>query len=170
MKRPTHNPNSIYHVYNRGTCKMKIFINHNNYKYYLSKMTKYKEKFKINILAFCLMPNHIHLLLRNISINNKSETNFSKFIQSLHTSYAMYFNKMNKHQGHVFESTYKKKEIDTDEYLETIINYIHENPVRKKLCNKKQDWPYSSAKTRTDLKGAEGVFNGTKPNTRFWYK
>lgn len=149
MYKRKHSPHSIYHVYNRGVSKMQIFFSAKDYQRYISKLEIYKKKYKIKVIAFCIMPNHVHLLLKNSTKQSAPKRNFTRFIQSLHTAYACYFNKKYRNKGHVFESIYKKKYINTDEYLHTVINYIHENPVRKKLCKNSTDWLYSSAKPRT---------------------
>lgn len=84
----------------------------------------YKRDLWIEILAFCLMPNHIHLLLRQL----KSE-GISKFIQKLGVGYATYFNKKYNRVGHLFQGRYKVIHVQTDDQLKNVFVYIHTNPV-----------------------------------------
>jgi len=142
-------PNSYYHIYNRGVEKRNIFLNENDYKrfqmlLYLCNNTYpinmrelfYKgltfvnitdierKNILIDIGAYCLMPNHIHLLI------TPKEDNSSRFMQKLFTAYTMYFNKKNRRTGRLFESTFKAKLIDRNEYLKYLFAYIHLNPVK----------------------------------------
>lgn len=113
-----------YHVFNRGNRSLKIFGTVKDYKRYLEKLKEYKNKHNISVLAYCLMPNHIHLLLRQ----NGPEP-ISNMIQRLHTAYTMYYNAKNKTHGHVFEGRFKAKLVNRDEYLTHLSRYIHLNPL-----------------------------------------
>ena len=112
-----------YHVYNRGTRKQKIFIQNRDYKRFLERLKKYKDKFEISILCYCLMPNHFHLLL-------KQETNnpITHLMLRLGTSYAKYFNIKYDEVGSLFQGRFKTKLVDSDEYLLQLSRYIHRNP------------------------------------------
>ena len=139
-----------YHVYNRGTDKRIIFLEHPDYRRFMAllyacnsiepvnisdhfkKGQSFSEIFDherddtlVEIGAYCLMPNHFHLLLRE-----KSEGGISKFILKLSTGYSMYFNKKNMRTGSLFEGPYKAKHITRDEYLKYLFAYIHLNPVK----------------------------------------
>ena len=83
------------------------------------------------------MPNHFHLFL----YTQAAAKNISKFIGNLQWIYAKYFNRRYKHSGHVFESKYKNTQIDP-QYMQTMIDYIEQNPVRAKLVKRSEDWPY----------------------------
>ena len=93
-----------YHIYNRGNRKQNIFHSSKDYSRYLEKLKDYKKKHDISILAYCLMPNHIHLLLRQ-----NSPEPVSTFIQKLHTAYSMYYNKKYEQVGHIFQNRFKAK-------------------------------------------------------------
>lgn len=127
----------FYHVFNRGNRKQDIFLQAKDYKRYLDKIKEYKEKHNVSIIAYCLMPNHIHLLLRQ----NGPET-LSILIQKLHTSYSKYFNTKYDQVGHVFQDRFKAKIIDSDEYLQHLSRYIHLNPLR--LVKKLPSYKWSS--------------------------
>lgn len=139
MRKPELRKNVVYHIYNRGVSKRKIFKNDADYRFFMYKLPQYKKKYEIELVSFCLMPNHFHLLVRN---SYKGEY-IAHFMKSLQLSYACYFNREYKHSGHVFQGSYKNKVIDTPAYLGRIIEYIAMNPVRKGLVAKPEDWPYS---------------------------
>ncbi len=143
-------PQSYFHIYNRGIEKRKIFLNNNDYHRFLillylcnsgepvnlrelfNKGLTFEEIIRINrkeilvnIGAYCLMPNHIHLL-----VTPKKESGVSILMHKLFTGYTMYFNKKNERTGRLFESTFKANLIETDEYLKYLFAYIHLNPVK----------------------------------------
>ena len=129
----------FYHVYNRGNRKQNIFLEESDYLKYLEKLRKYKEKYNISIICYCLMPNHIHFLLRQ-----NSKEPIYKFIHALHTSYSINFNRKYNKSGHLFQGRYKQKEVDEDEYLLQLSSYIHLNPVVDGLVKKLEDYQWSS--------------------------
>lgn len=139
-----------YHIYNRGTDKRTIFLDphdHNRFKALLyacngiipvdiskhfRKGRSFVELFEldrgetlVDIIAYCLMPNHFHLLVRE-----RIEGGIQKFMAKLSTGYSMYFNSKNDRSGALFESRFKAKHVDSDEYLKYLFAYIHLNPVK----------------------------------------
>jgi REP element-mobilizing transposase RayT len=136
-----------YHIYNRGNRKQDLFLEEIDYIGYLERLRKCKEKHKISVICYCLMPNHIHLLLRQ-----DSENPLYKFIQSLHTSYSMYFNRKYDKVGHLFQGRFKQKELDKDEYLLQLSSYIHLNPLIDGLVEKLEDYQWSSYPDYIDLR------------------
>jgi putative transposase len=140
MRKPKIKSNVAYHIYNRAASKKKLFLSKSDYDYFEFKIKVFKAKYNIEVISHCLMPTHFHLLVKTDS----SEKMIGKFMKSLQLSYALYSNAKYKRSGHVFESAYKHKEIDTAEYLSEAIDYIRENPVRKGLVMKAEHWPYSS--------------------------
>lgn len=136
----------FYHVYNRGVEKRKIFLTHTDYerfiallylanqaepvdlKYQGSSMIEIESRVGetlVEIVAYCLMPNHFHLLLRE-----KIEGGAAKFMQKVATGYTMYFNKKNERSGSLFQGTYKASHVHDDRYFRYLISYIHLNPVK----------------------------------------
>lgn len=142
-------PESNYHVYNRGVNKRSIFKTDEDYIVFLGLLKRYldpnlqeKDKFgrvypnyadQLKLKAFCLMPNHFHLLLYQ-----HNENSLEKFMRSLCTSYTMYFNRKYKRVGPLFQNRYKASIIQSQTYLEHISRYIHLNP------DKYDEWKYSS--------------------------
>lgn len=112
-----------YHVYNRGNRKQNIFLSYRDYERFLKRVKEYKEKFKISILGYCLMPNHFHFLLRQ-----DSDLPLTSFMLRLGTSYAKYFNIKYGEVGSLFQDRFKAKLVENDEYLLQLSRYIHRNP------------------------------------------
>ena len=97
-----------------------------------------KESTKFKLLTYCLMPNHIHFLIQVKKIP------ISRIMQSIQTGYTMYFNKKYNHTGHVFHGRYHYFLVDKDNYLLSLMQYIHLNPVRANLVKDPKDYPWSS--------------------------
>ena len=143
-------PESFYHVYSRGVAKQTVFLDDQDYtkfigllKRYLDKATKKRSNRslypdyndRVDLLAYCLMPNHIHLLLYQ-----RDADGMALLMKSVMTSYGMYFNRKYDRVGPVFQGRYRASRISQDNYLYHISRYIHLNP---------RDWetyPYSSLK------------------------
>ncbi|HET8709047.1 MAG TPA: transposase [Candidatus Saccharimonadales bacterium] len=131
-------PHSFYHVYARGSNRQRIFRDATDYEKFLKLFARYLSleearnsigisfpNFynKLDLLAFCLMPNHFHLL-----VYQYQQKAMTEFMRSLLTSYSMYFNKKYKRSGPLFESRFKASLISDDAYLEHISRHIHMNP------------------------------------------
>lgn len=140
----------FYHVYNRGTDKRVIFTNEYDYRRFLTLLylcnsdqsvdidKKLREgptfpeligiergETIVSIGAYCLMPNHFHILL-----TEQTDGGISSFMRKLSTAYSMYFNKKYGRSGALFEGKFKAKHVGADEYLKYLFSYIHLNPVK----------------------------------------
>ncbi len=124
-------PKGYYHSYNRGVAKQDIFLDRQDYFYFLNSITKILSPdlpdgdnlySKLRILSFILMPNHFHLL-----IQQKDSDSMTKFMRKLATGYSMYFNQKYKRVGHVFQGIYKAVLVENDEYLIHLARYIDIN-------------------------------------------
>lgn len=114
---------TYYHIYNRGNRKEKIFLQATDYERFLTRLSSYKTELKIDLLAYCLMPNHFHLLLKQ-----KNEHTLPKFMLRLCTSYAKYFNIRYETVGRLLQDRFKAKAIESERYLLYLSKYIHLNP------------------------------------------
>jgi REP-associated tyrosine transposase len=130
-------PGLLYHVIVRGNQKQKTFLTDKDYQTYVDVLAKYRRKFDVTVHAYCLMPNHVHLLVQS------SGEPLARFMQGLQQSYTQYFNRMHKKVGHLFQGRYKAIVCEKDEYLLTLIRYIHLNPVRAKLVREAKDCLWS---------------------------
>ncbi|MEK7534935.1 MAG: transposase [Patescibacteria group bacterium] len=130
---------AVYHLFNRGNRKQSIFEKDSDRRFYLSLLKRYCREANFSIIAYCLMSNHVHLLVRQ----NGEETP-SRLIARLHTSYAMYFNDEYKKVGHLFQGRYKQKIVGDDNYLLQLISYLHMNPVKDNIVSSPEKYDWSS--------------------------
>ncbi len=176
-------PSKYYHIFNRANGWEKMFFNEENYRYFLSRYMYFVTPV-VHTLAYCLMPNHLHFLVRvkdedeltkffGLGSGEREQT-FGKFagaeplklsesfgkgkrvsekelqlliskqFSKLFSSYTQSFNKVFKRKGSLFIPNFKRKEIDSYNYLQQIVIYIHNNPVKHDYVARLQDWEYSS--------------------------
>ena len=128
-----------YHWINRGVNQKKIFHFENDFHAFLNLVREYKSRFDINLIHYCLMTNHIHLLIK--ATDRTSLFRFSYYIQR---RYAYYYCKTYKWRGQVFQRMYKSLPIEKESYLMECGRYIERNPVRSQLIKHVSEWPYSS--------------------------
>lgn len=131
--------NACYHIMARGNQKQPIFYDAKDFNVYLKIMKKAKRKYGVLLYAYCLMPNHIHLL-----IESKSGCYMSKFMHWISRGYAMYFNDRYKKVGHLWQGRFRSKPILKGEYLIHCSDYIEANPVRGRLARHIEDYFWSS--------------------------
>jgi len=158
-KKPLHEISQVggyYHVYNRGNRQENIFLEEADYIGYLERLRKYKKEHKISVICYCLMPNHIHLLVRQ-----NSKIPVYKFILPLHTSYSMYFNRKYDKVGHLFQGRFRQKPVTDNEYLSYLSSYIHLNPFIDGLVKKLENYRWSSYPDYIGLR--EGTLCDKKP-------
>ncbi len=127
-----------YHVYNRGANKANIFLSRENYLFCIQLFSKYAKQYKISIFAYCLMPNHYHLI-----ISQNKDGSISKFIQTVFNSYTQALNTATGRSGTLFQGRVKGIEITTDEYAVRLCRYIHCNPIAANFVGKPEDWEFS---------------------------
>jgi len=142
-----YNMNSFHHLYNRGVNKNKIFFEDNDYIYFLRKMKEYKEKYFIKIMCFCLLPNHFHLFVRQMT----STHTIGKFVGDLTNAYTRGTNKKYGRDGVLFQGRTKSKLIIEESYFLWLCKYILNNPVKAGLVKQPEEWSYSSAKDYFEL-------------------
>jgi len=127
----------LYHVIVRGNQRQRTFTAESDYQAYMERLARYRKKYDYVLHAYCLMPNHVHLLVES------SEHPLAKFMQGLQQSYSQYFNLRHRKTGHVFEGRYKAILCQKDEYLLQLIRYIHLNPVRAGIVRSPERYRYS---------------------------
>jgi putative transposase len=164
--------NTYYHVYNRGVEKRNIFLDDQDYGVFLSYLKFYlmppqgpkdprgpsprlspaqqlsNHNNKISLIAYCLMPNHFHLAIKQYEIDS-----MTNFLRALATRYSMYFNKRYARVGSLFQGRYKAVLIDNDMQLLYLTKYIHRNPLALDGYTTKNllDYPYSSYRNFTGI-------------------
>lgn len=129
----------IYHVMIRGINKEKIFIK-NMYKSKLLKIIQeISEEVDFSLIAFCVMNNHLHLLIK------AGNYELTTFMKRFNIKYAMYYNKVEDRYGHVFQGRFRSKEVEDEEYLFGVLRYIHNNPLKAGITHNMLDYKWSSA-------------------------
>ena len=144
--------NELYHIYNRGNNRQKIFFKPDNYIYFLKKVRRYLLPY-CDILSYSLMPNHFHFLIHsdertiiNKTIRFQPKNVLSEGIRVLLSSYTQAINKQNQTSGSLFQQNTKAQPIvmGSRNYDITVFHYIHQNPYRANLVLRMEDWEYSS--------------------------
>jgi putative transposase len=127
-----------YHLYNRGAHRRSIFIEDEDYRDFLARLRKNARIFRIALVAYCLMPNHFHLLVRQ-----DSDASAGTAVQYTCNGYAQSFNSRYDHNGTLFQGRFQRILVDNDEYLRHLCRYIHTNPVKDGFVPQPDLWPYS---------------------------
>lgn len=172
---------TVYHAYNRGANKDLVFKNEVDYRVLLGlfkkklsptlsiidKHTGHTSEVEndeyigeeVQLLGFCLMPNHYHLIIKQYT-----ESGMTELIRSVFTSYSMYFNKRYGRSGSLFQGVYKATDINNEKHLGYLSAYIHLNPVKDGLVKNPEEWEWSSydyylGKKRAEWLSTETFFN-----------
>jgi REP element-mobilizing transposase RayT len=124
----------------RGNEKKNIFHDEEDKLRFLETLMEQSKKRQYAIYAYCLMDNHVHLLL------NEGNDEISRIMKSVNISYVYYFNKKYGRVGHLFQDRFKSEAIDTDEYLMSAVRYIHNNPIKAGLVKRASQYKWSSYK------------------------
>ena len=128
----------IYHTMIRGINRQIIFDDDTEKKKFLSMVRQFKIELDIEIFAYCIMNNHVHLLIRD------SKDALGSFYKKLNTSYAIYYNTKHERYGHLFQDRYKSEAVKDARQLLQTVRYIHMNPVKACICKDPESYPYSS--------------------------
>ena len=134
-----------FHVMTQGINKSYIFNDEIDIKLYIKNMYELNKVHDINIISYCIMGNHAHMLL-----NTKVVDNLSKYMHDLNTKYACYYNNKNDRVGYVFRDRFKAEGIYSEKQLFNCIKYIYDNPVKAGICEKPEDYPYTNYKFMKD--------------------
>jgi putative transposase len=116
----------IYHVMLRGNEGKPIFIDEEDKDKIIEIIQQKKDAAKVGIYAFCVMDNHIHVIVRE----RETGSSLENMMKRIGVSYAMYFNKKYKRIGHVFQDRFRSEAVEDDSYLISVIRYVHNNPVK----------------------------------------
>jgi putative transposase len=129
---------AFYHVTSRGNERKKIFTTRRDYEKFKEYVLEAKKRFGFILHCYVLMSNHYHMLIET------PEKNLQRIMHQINSSYSIYTNTKRKRCGHLFQGRYKAIIIDKDNYLVELSRYIHLNPVRAKVVERPEDYPYSS--------------------------
>jgi putative transposase len=148
-------PGKFYHIYNRANAEDQLFTENVEFYLFLKKYFRYSSLI-FSTYGYCLLPNHFHLLVqvlpehelnRHIGLfkDDKSRSNYlAQHLGNFFNWYATYFNKKHFRKGSLFIHTFHRKPIQDQKHLCSLICYIHANPLRAGLCEKMEEWQFSS--------------------------
>ena len=133
-------PHYPHHVIQRGNNRSDVFYDQADRRFYLSLLRKYSEKWDARVLAYCLMSNHVHLLVRPSRL-----ASLPKLMQGVGLCYTQAVNRKYDRTGRLWESRYFSSVVEEERYLWAVTRYIEQNPVRAGLTTQPEEYPYSSA-------------------------
>ncbi len=154
----------IYHIMLRGIYKQIIFEDDEDMRKFIEVMSKYKHISNFELYGYCLMDNHIHLLIK------ESAEPISMIIKRLSSSFVYWYNRKYERCGHLFQERYKSEAVENETYFLTVLRYIHQNPIKAGLSQKAEEYKWSSASdylrisTMVNISYALGLFS--KDRTR----
>ena len=128
----------IYHVILRGMNRQQIFYDEEDYEYFLSLLERFQGVSHYELYAYCLMGNHIHLLIKT------GEEPLDRIFRRIGASFVYWYNLKYQRVGHLFQDRFKSEPVENDRYFLTALRYILRNPVKAGLCVKPEDYPYSN--------------------------
>lgn len=128
----------IYHVMLRGINRQPIFIDDHDNRKFIECLRKTKVSAPFELYAYCLMGNHVHLLIK------ETAEDIGQTIKRLLCSYVFWYNKKYARSGHLFQDRYRSEPVDTEAYLFTALKYIHQNPIKAEICTDISKYSYSS--------------------------
>lgn len=134
----TFQPDHYYHLYNRGNDRDPIFFERENYLHFLRLVRRHLIEQTLDVLAYCLMPNHYHLLVRC------KTDEVSGAMQRLSVAYTKAMNRRYNRVGALFQGQFQAIVVDSDDYLYHLTRYIHLNPVKARIVAHPKDWEFSS--------------------------
>ena len=138
MPRKARKNSSIgyYHVVIKGNGSQNLFEDEADFRRFFHTLERYLQEEPFEILAYCLMDNHVHLLIH-------AEHDLDRIMKRIMCSYVFYFNTKYERTGHLFQDRYKSEPVEDEQYLLAIVRYIHNNPVKAGISTR-EDYPWSS--------------------------
>ena len=140
-------PNYPHHIIQRGHNRQVIFVEEEDYLYYLDALREWKEKLGCKIYAYCLMTNHVHLVIDP----GEHAENLGLFMKRVAGRQTRYVNKMERRSGTLWEGRYKSSPIDANEYLLACCRYVELNPLRAGMVDNPGKYPWSSCQIKTGI-------------------
>ncbi|MFZ7101228.1 MAG: REP-associated tyrosine transposase [Peptococcaceae bacterium] len=128
----------IYHIMIRGANKQEIFHDDEDKLRFLEILKKYKLAAEMEIYGWCLMSNHLHLLLK------EGDEDLSVTMKRIGVSFVWYYNQKYKTTGHLFQDRFRSEKVESNEYLLSVLRYIHQNPRQAGMVKKLENWQWSS--------------------------
>jgi putative transposase len=152
-----------YHVLNRGNARTEVFHKADDYAAFLRLFPLGVERLPMRILAFCLMPNHFHLVLWP-----HNDGDLGRFMQWLLTSHVRRYHRHYQTSGHVWQGRFKAFPIQQDDHLVAVLRYVERNPLRARLEKRAENWTWSSLRERLTIQPSELLHAGPVTLPRNW--
>ena len=130
---------NLFHIMVQGINKSYIFNDSIDIKYYIKLLYEFNSQHNIQIIAYCVMNNHTHILIKCEKINE-----LSKYMKMVNVKFSRYYNKKHNRVGYVFRDRFKSQGIYSEKHMYNCIRYIYENPVKAGICKKPEEYPYSN--------------------------
>jgi REP-associated tyrosine transposase len=140
-------PDCPHHVVQRGHNREAVFACEHDRYIYLASLRKWKTTLRVQVFAYCLMTNHVHLVVNP----GEDPTRIARLMRELAGRHAYYLNRIEGGTGAVWDGRYKSSPIDTDEYLLCCSRYVELNPKRAGMCARPEDYPWSSYRAKVGL-------------------
>jgi len=137
----------IYHIINRGNGRQQVFHTEGDYRCFVDLMAEGRERYPVKLLAWCLMPNHFHLL-----VSPERGEDLSRWMQWVMTSHVRRYHRLYQSSGHVWQGRYKSFVVQNDTHLLTVARYIEGNPLRASLVSSSRNWCWSSHREQITIK------------------
>ena len=145
-------PGMAHHITQRGNYRKNVFHKDEDYSCYCHWMNKYSSNYGLDILAFCLMTNHVHFI-----VVPQEKGSLARTFNIVHMRYAQYHNKRAKVKGHLWQGRFYSSVLD-DQYLYRALRYVERNPVRAQMVKKVWAYPWSSARWHMGLDSESKIF------------
>ena len=155
--------NYCYHVLNRGNGCATVFHKPDDYEAFIALIAEANERLPMRVLAFCLMPNHFHLVLQP-----HGDGDLSRWMQWLLTSHVRRYHSQYETTGHVWQGRFKAFPIQEDAHLLTALRYVERNPLRAGLVTLAEHWPWSSLHGKKARKSPRWLDSGPVPRGKRW--
>ena len=133
----TKSATGIYHVMVRGIDKRNIFLDDQDKTVFLEKLQKAKERSQFKLHGYCLMNNHVHLLIQE-------DEDLGNTVKKITVGYVQWHNNRHLRTGHLFQNRYKSQNVESEPYLLTVLRYIHQNPVKANITSSPESYKWSS--------------------------
>ena len=152
-----------YHAINRGNGGMRVFHGDDDYRQFVDLIGKAKDRLPMRLVGYCLMPNHFHLVLWPFE-----DGDLSAWMQWLMTAHVRGHHRAHGTSGHLWQGRFKAFPIQQDDHLLAVLRYVEANPVRARLVDAAEDWPWSSAHHRVGGRPTEALDDGPVALPRSW--
>ena len=140
-------PGFPHHVVQRGHDRNAVFVNDSDFRYYLDNLIEWKAKYDISVYAYCLMTNHVHLIL----VPNTEGHTISKLMRRLSARQGRRVNRLERRVGTLWAGRFKSSVVDKDDYLMACLRYVELNPVRAGIVPRPEEYHWSSYAQRVGL-------------------